>query len=126
MEEIASRFGTGFPERERAHSTLRRIFTLAQATAHLDRMIVFGSFITAKPRPNDVDVILVMRDTFCLEECPEESNMLFDHSIAEQVLGASVFWIRPGLLIADTLERFIGRWQVKRDHGERGIVEVIG
>jgi len=125
MEEVVSRFGSGAAERDRAAKTLQRIFELASATTNLDRMIVFGSFVTAKPQPNDVDVILVMRDEFRMEACPEAAKLLFDHAAAEQNLRASVFWIRPGLLIADTLDQFIQRWQLKRDGGQRGIVEVV-
>jgi predicted nucleotidyltransferase len=126
MEDVVSRFGSGSPERGRAIKTLQRIFELARATTNLDRMIVFGSFVTSKLQPNDVDVILVMRDEFRLEACPEAAKLLFDHAKAEQNLGASVFWIRPGLLISDTLDQFIQRWQLKRDGGRRGIVEVVG
>jgi len=125
MEDVVSRFGSGSPERGRATKTLQRILELARATTNLDRMIVFGSFVTSKLQPNDVDVILVMRDEFRLETCPEAAKLLFDHATAEQNLGASVFWIRPGLLIADTLDQFIQRWQLKRDGGQRGIVEVV-
>lgn len=88
-------------------------------------MIVFGSFVTSKLEPNDVDVILVMRDEFRVESCPQQAKLLFDHATAEDELGASVFWIRPGLLIADTLDKFIQRWQLKRDGGQRGLVEVM-
>ena len=34
--------------------------------------------MTAKPDPNDVDVILVMHDAFRVEECPIEYRGLFD------------------------------------------------
>jgi hypothetical protein len=29
--------------------------------------VVFGSFITAKAEPNDIDILLLMEDTFDLE-----------------------------------------------------------
>jgi predicted nucleotidyltransferase len=105
--------------------TLRRVVALAKNTGHLERAVVFGSFVTAKSAPNDVDVILVMDDGFRLESYNAESAVVFDHRRAQDELRASVFWIRPGLLIADTLEDFIKRWQRKREGGERGIVEVM-
>jgi hypothetical protein len=54
-----------------------------------------------------------------------ESAGLFDHPLAHARDGASIFWIRPALLIADTLEDFVGYWQVKRDGDKRGIVEIV-
>jgi hypothetical protein len=54
----------------------------------------------------------------------EESQKLFDHPRAAETFGASVFWIRPALLVLETLEEFIGHWQMTRDQTRRGIVEV--
>lgn len=124
IEEVIDRFGVSTERRKLAAATLKRIYELAKTTSHLDRVVVFGSFITAKPEPNDVDVILIMRDSFQLESCSADVQRLFDHERAAQELGASIFWIRPGLLILDTLDAFIEKWQMKRDGGRRGIVEV--
>ena len=43
---------------------LERIYRLASQTGYLARFVVFGSFVTTKPRPNDVDVFMLMEDTF--------------------------------------------------------------
>ena len=43
---------------------------------------------------------------------------------AAEAFGASVFWIRPALLVLETLEEFIAHWQITRDQTRRGIVEV--
>ena len=100
------------------------VVDLARRTGQLQRLVVFGSYITAKPEPNDVDLILVMTDSFRLEECLPESRGLFDHPVAQARYCASIFWIRPSLLIADTLEEFIAFWQVKRNGEKRGIIEI--
>jgi hypothetical protein len=41
---------------------LEHIYALAKASEHLARFIVFGSFVTAKPAPNGVDIFLLMED----------------------------------------------------------------
>lgn len=122
--EVVARFGVQTEQRSRVSARLARIRELARATGALDRVIVFGSYVTAKPEPNDVDVILVMRDDFHLAACPPPALPLFDHRRAEAELGASVFWIRPGLLFGETVEQFITGWQVRREGGRRGIIEV--
>ncbi len=66
-----------------------------------------------------------MDDAFHLPECPVEARGLFDHAVAQARYGASVFWIRAGLLFNVGVEEFIGAWQLKRDGSTRGIVEVI-
>jgi hypothetical protein len=65
-----------------------------------------------------------MRDDFNLGDCPESAGKLFDHAQAESAFGASIFWIRPSMLILETLDEFISHWQLKRDGTRRGIVEV--
>lgn len=66
-----------------------------------------------------------MDDAFRLEDCPGEATGLFDHAVAQARYGASIFWIRPGLLIGESLDDFIAYWQIKRDGSRRGIVEVV-
>ena len=125
LEEVILRFGSGTKERQEAARRLVHIWELAKKTGRLQQIVVFGSFVTSKAEPNDVDIILIMNDGFRVEDCDHEAAGVFDHVRAQHELGASVFWIRPGLLINDTLELFIQRWQRKRDGNQRGIVEVM-
>jgi len=125
MSEVVKRFGALQDQRGRCTQHLLHIYALAQATEHLRRFIIFGSYVTSKPDPKDVDVILVMDDGFRLEDCSSEARGLFDHAVAQARYGASIFWMRPGLLIGERMEDFISYWQIKRDGSQRGIVEVI-
>jgi hypothetical protein len=124
FDEIVARFGSGSAQREAVTDRLKRIYRLAMATGHLDRLLVFGSYVTDEPGPNDVDVILVMQNEFRPEDCPEESAVLFNHSRADTELGASIFWIRPDLLMGEPLDEFLAFWQMTRDGRRRGVVEV--
>ena len=123
--EVMGRFGGGAGQREICTRRLAHIYELAQRTGCLQRFVVFGSYVTTKANPNDVDVILIMDDAFRLDNCPMESRALFDHAVAQARYGASVFWMRPALLIGETVEQFIVYWQIKRGGGQRGIVDVI-
>jgi hypothetical protein len=62
LQELIARFGSGSAQRQAATVTLLRIFELAVKTGKLARLIIFGSYITTKPDPNNVDIILIMRD----------------------------------------------------------------
>jgi len=124
LDEVIAQFGSGSAQRQEVTARLQRVYHLAYATRKLERLILFGSYITAKPDPNDVDVVLVIRDDFDVQACDEESQKLFDHLCAAETFGASVFWIRPTLLVLETLEEFIAHWQRTRDQTRRGIVEV--
>lgn len=125
LEEVTARFGAGGGRRSYVTRDLVHIHALAQRTRHLQRFILFGSYITAKPHPNDVDIVLVMTDAFRLDACSPEARGLFDHAVAQARHGASIFWVRPGLTLGEAVDDFVAHWQVKRDGTLRGIVEVI-
>jgi hypothetical protein len=69
--EVLARFGYGSAERQAATAVLQRIYQLVAATGKLERFVIFGSYITAKPEPKDVDVVLVMKAGLsrCLHDC---------------------------------------------------------
>jgi hypothetical protein len=124
LAEILKRFGPGSEARQAATAVLQRIHQLVTATGKLERFVIFGSYITAKPEPQDVDVVLVMKDDFSLAACDEQARALFDHQRAQAEVGASIFWLCPGALLRGTLEEFLLGWGTKRDLTLRGIVEV--
>jgi len=49
------------------------------ATGQMARFVIFGSFVTAKREPNDVDVVLLMEDAFDLAAVTGEAALVFDH-----------------------------------------------
>jgi hypothetical protein len=103
---------------------LERVYNVAWATGHLARCVVFGSFVTAKPFPNDIDVLLLMEDTFNVAQLTGEAQLLFEHSVAQTRFGASVFWLRR-LAVLDDEETALLHWQITREGSQRGIVEII-
>jgi hypothetical protein len=124
LAEVVARFGSGAEARRQATAVLQRIHQLVAATGKLERFVVFGSYVTAKPDPRDVDVVLVMKDDFSLAACDEQTRVLFDHQRAEAEVGASIFWLCPSVLLRGSLEDFLLGWGTKRDLTRRGIVEV--
>jgi hypothetical protein len=122
--EIGQRFGTGSSARVRALATLKHLHELAVRTGALRAFYVFGSFVSAVPAPRDVDLVLVMDGGFLLEDCPRVSLILFPHADAEARYGASVFWLREGMLPYAAMREFLRVWQTERDGTVRGILEV--
>lgn len=125
LAEVLERFGPGSEARQKATAVLQRIYKQVAETGKLERFVIFGSYITAKPDPQDVDVILVMKDDFSLDACNEQTRVLFDHQQAENEVGASIFWLCPSALLRGSLEDFLLGWGTKRDLTFRGIVEVV-
>ncbi len=125
LDEVLARFGHDTPQRQLVTARLARIYKIALSTGKLLRFVIFGSYVTAKPAPNDVDIILVMSDDFREADYTEDVLPVFNHLRAHDELGASVFWTRPCTVLLETVDEFIGYWQIKRDLTRRGIVEVI-
>ncbi len=124
LTEVLSRFGRGSPQRRTVAERLRRIYVLVASTGALARFVVFGSFVTAKPDPNDVDVVMLMEDTFNLSSVSGEVALVFQHLEADTHFGASVFWsTRSGAFGGE--QAMIEYWQVCRGGGLRGIVEIV-
>jgi len=125
LREVLNHFGEGTVQRKLVGMRLRRVYELAAGTDHLKRFIVFGSFVTAKAEPNDVDLFLVMDDTFDLSQVTGEARLVFDHPATQAHFGASVFWLRR-LAALPNEEEAILSWQLKRDGTRRGIVDIGG
>ena len=122
--EILQHFGTGTEQRELIGRRLEHIFVLAHSTGKVARFIVFGSFVTAKPVPGDVDIFLLMENSFDVSQLHGEAALVFDPQRTQEAFGASVFWIRKQGVITSEQEA-LEDWQIKRDNSLRGIVEVI-
>jgi len=64
LAEVVEHFGSRTAQRRMVAARLQSIYELAQSTVHLARFIIFGSFVTAKPEPKDIDLFLLMDDSF--------------------------------------------------------------
>jgi hypothetical protein len=124
MDEVAARFGSGNRTRRILFQRLERIRQLAQNTQELARFIIFGSFVTAKADPNDLDVFMIMENSFDSGQLHGESQILFDHLAADAHFGCSVFWVRR-LAAFGGEQATIEHWQICRGGGLRGIIEIV-
>jgi hypothetical protein len=124
LREVGELFGVGSAQRRTLALRLERVYRVAQATGHLARFVVFGSFVTNKLEPQDVDVFLIMADTFDAARLTGDVRLLFDHGAAQAHFGASVFWVRQVAAWPDQ-QSAIEFWQAKRGGGRRGIIEIV-
>ena len=96
---------------------------MAHRTGHLRRFAVFGSFVTRKPEPNDVDIFMIMDDDFDVAKVNSPDAILFDHPSAQSHLGASVFWLRACAALGGE-QAAIEDWMLTREGRQRGILEI--
>jgi hypothetical protein len=124
LTEVLERFGYGSAQRCAVADRLNRLYRLAASTGQLARFVVFGSFVTAEAEPNDVDIVLLMEDSFDLTSVTGEAALVFQHMEADAHFGASVFWVRRSGALGGE-QAMVEYWQVRREGGHRGIVEIV-
>ncbi len=124
LQEVLDHFGQGSLQRQLVASRLKKIYNLVKITGKLSRFVIYGSFITSKENPNDVDVFLVMNDDFTKDDYKGDVLRIFEHLQTENKMKASIFWMLE-MSVAVNEKIFIEGWQNTRDNTKRGIVEVI-
>ncbi len=60
LRDVVGHFGKGSFQRAIVVERLQRIYSLAIETRQVARFIIFGSFVTDKLHPQDVDIFLLM------------------------------------------------------------------
>ena len=124
LADILERFGQGSAKRVAVADRLNRIYELGVSTGQMARFVIFGSFVTAKAEPNDVDIVILMEDTFDLAAVTDEAALVFQHMEADAYFGASVFWTKRSGAVGGE-QAMIEYWQTRREGGRRGIVEIV-
>lgn len=103
------------------------IHQLVLSTGCVARFIVFGSFVTNKPDPNDIDIFLLMNDSFDVSKIVGEPAVLFDHVAAQTMLvrAFSGCVVRPPL-VGSNCNRALGaeaRWRASRHYRNYGTMK---
>ena len=124
VTDVRARFGVGSPRREWLAARFDELLALCHAVGKVRRVILWGSFVTAKPSPNDLDVFLVLEATLEDADLLGRGRDVFDHQRARVRFRADVFWVRENIGQA-TVDRILDTYQVGRDKRRRGIVEVV-
>ncbi|HXA53052.1 MAG TPA: hypothetical protein VNV86_22195 [Candidatus Acidoferrum sp.] len=89
--EFESRFGVSSPRRLWLSGRLQVILELAATGGRLRRVFVWGSFVTAKPAPKDLDLLLIMSEDFEVERMSAPAQAAFDSTRARLLFESDVF-----------------------------------
>lgn len=123
MVEVLARFGWS-PYRREVAGRLERVYQIGANTGFLVRCYLFGSFTTAKERPNDVDVFLFMDDGFDFDSQTGLTRICFNPAESQGYFGASVLWLRRAALLSDEA-KLAEDLQRTRGKTYRGIIEIV-
>jgi len=124
LTEVLGQFGTGTPARERQGNLLRLIVESARKYPTIKRILLWGSFVSAKPEPGDLDYSIVVdpRHRFVSIE-PEDKRFFvpFDARVH--------YGVDPGYLVLyeyppEPFAEIILFFCEDRDGRKHGILEV--
>lgn len=108
--------------RLRVFEQLERFLAEANKVSVVKRIIVGGSFVTAKAEPNDFDCILVLdAEIVGTTLRPFEYNLL-SRRMARRLFGGDVL---PALEGSEALDEYLAFLQTTREGDPMGIVEVV-
>ena len=82
LAEVLERFGHGAPQRMIVTERLQRVIALAQGTGKLERVFLWGNYVTDKPEPGDIDLLLVMAPDFLSNDYTGATRSVFDSATA--------------------------------------------
>lgn len=122
--EVAARFGTGSNVRRGLLILLRELVAAAGSYPTLKRILLWGSFVTDKPEPGDLDYSVVVAYTHSKTQIAAEHRRFFIPADARQFYGTDTNY----LLIPDyPLASYSDRMELLlqgRDRRPCGIVEI--
>lgn len=121
--EFQARFCGSSLRREWLSGRLLALLALAATSGNLRRVFVWGSFVTAKPNPKDVDILLIMDEDFEVDGLPEPAQAVFDSVRAKLMFKSDVFWARSSIG-PELLDLWLDTYQTSRSLRKRGIVEL--
>ena len=122
-QEFRVRFCGASPRRVWLSGRLRALLDLAATNGKLRRAFIWGSFVTAKPAPKDIDILLIMDDDFEVDGVAAPAQAVFDSVRAKLLFESDVFWARSSIG-RELLELWLETYQTSRGFQKRGIVEL--
>jgi hypothetical protein len=122
-QEFQSRFCISSPRRVWLSGRFRTLLELAATGGDLRRVFVWGSFVTSKPAPRDIDILLIMDEGFEAARMPASAQVVFDSVRAKLLFESDVFWARVSIG-DEMLDLWLDTDQISRSFLKRGIVEV--
>ena len=122
--EFQSRFGGSSLRRDWLTGRLRELLELAHSNRKLRRIFIWGSFVTAKTAPNDLDILPIMDDDFEVDGMAGPAQDVFDSVRAKLRFESDVFWARASIG-KEVLDLWLDTYQTSKSFRKRGIVESV-
>lgn len=112
LPEVRARFGAfqGSDQRSRLFNRLLDLVTAMQQSGLFETLLLDGSFVTAKPAPNDLDLVAVLRPGHDFErDLPMSEYALVSRSMLRRRFGFDVIVAERDSHLYQTYVEFFSR-----------------
>ena len=123
LEEIRIRFGTSTPRRQFLFRQLQIVINHLLATSNVKQIYLFGSFVSRKTSPNDVDLFVVMNAGFSTVNLTGRTLDVFQHDVCRIRYHTDVFWVTEAVG-TDRIEDLLDVFSHDREGRDQSIFEV--
>ena len=89
----------------------------------MKHIYLFGSFVTGKDSPNDIDLLVIMKGTFSTANLSGTDLDVFQHDVCRILFHADVFWVTD-TVGADRIEDLLDVFSRNRKGQAQPIIEV--
>ena len=88
LDELEQRLGrfVASDRRINVFTLFKQLMTIARSSGIVDRLVVGGSFVTAKPEPNDLDVVIILSVDVDFEALTPSQYTVTDRRALRRVL----------------------------------------
>jgi predicted nucleotidyltransferase len=93
LDDLRIRFGTSTPRRQFLFRQLEIVIDQLLITRSVKQIYLFGSFVSGKASPNDVDLLVVMNAGFSTTQLGGKVLELFQHDVCRIRYQADLFWV---------------------------------
>jgi len=97
LDEVREIFGASSARRKWLIRNLEKIIDLAKTTGRLERVIVWGSFVSNEELPQDIDLLLIMKEDFVVDKMDLEVKKVFDYVQGRIAFNADIFWAKSSI-----------------------------
>jgi hypothetical protein len=123
IDQIRARFGCGTPRRVFLFQQLQAVIHRLRITGNVKQIYLFGSFVTGKDYPNDIDLLVIMNAAFSTASLSGKDLDVFQHDVCRILFNADVFWVTDSVG-ADRIEYLLDVFSRNREGQVQPIIEV--
>ncbi len=123
-KEFLNHFCVNTARRKWLGDRLRELFSTLREIGSFEKLFIWGSFVSNKEYPNDVDVLVIMSESFELENIPDDLKTIFNYVEARVRFNMDIFWSKYSIG-EEMINLWLDTYQMTKDFKRRGIVEVL-